>query len=256
MEQRIKLTVAYLGTPFHGWQRQPGQRTVQGEIERAVAHVTKGLRPVLVGAGRTDAGVHARGQVAHLDLPVSIPIESLRRALNAVLPETVRIMAAARASAGFHALGSARGKHYVYRIAWGPTRLPWAALRSASLAPPRDREAFEAGLRCFEGRHDMASFSSPAALQGPTEKTLFRTAVHWGPRDLAIHFVGSGFLRYQVRRMVGALLEVGSGERTLDDLARLLAQPTPGAPVRTAPARGLTLEKVYYRSVVDSSALG
>ncbi len=247
MEQRIKLTIAYLGSPYHGWQRQPGQRTIQGEIEKALRRLTKGPRITLTGAGRTDAGVHARAQVAHVDLPEALPPAALPNALNARLPETIRIMAATRAPAGFHARYGARGKAYTYRIAWGPIRLPWHTQRCAIIPEPAYRAALDACLPILVGRHDMASFTVRDPAQGSTLKTIFAARASWGRTTLRLEFYGSGFLRYQVRRMTGALLEVGSGRRSVDDFIRLVTAPVPGAAVPTAPARGLTLERVYYR---------
>ena len=247
MARRIKLTIAYLGTPYHGWQRQPGQKTIQGEIENAVAAMTRGLRVVVTGAGRTDAGVHARGQVAHLDLPETFPPEALSRALNARLPETIRIMGAITAPPRFHARFSARAKRYAYRIGWGAAPLPWREQRTTRMPEPAHREALERCLHALIGRHDMASFSVPDPTQGPTVKTIFAVRTSWGRTTLRLDFFGSGFLRYQVRRMAGTLLQVGAGVRSIADFIRLIEIPTPGASLPTAPARGLTLERVFYR---------
>ncbi len=247
MERRIKLTIAYLGKEYHGWQRQPGQRTIQGELESALARITGQAPPAVVGAGRTDAGVHARGQVAHVDLPAGLPTGELPGILNAALPETIRVLRAVAVPPSFHARRDARAKHYAYRIHWGGTRLPWAALRSAPMAPIGDRRTVEWALDLLVGRHNMASFSVPDPAQGPTTKNLLRAWARWGPLSLTLHFLGEGFLRYQVRRMTGAVLEAAA-EGSTTRLERLLQHPTPGASILTAPARGLTLEKVYYRS--------
>lgn len=258
MTTRMKLTVAYLGTTFAGWQRQAGARTVQGELETAVARATGGIEVNVVGAGRTDAGVHARGQVAHLDLPVQIPPESLVRALNGVLPEAITVRRAAVATSGFHARYSARGKRYTYRAHWGGPLLPWQGLRYARLRPPADREDLEAAVRLLPGYRDWASFTVTDPDQGPTERTVHRAELRWGRDCLTLQFVGGGFLRYQVRRMVGAVLEVAWGRRTLSDLRRMLEDPEPGRAVFTAPARGLTLEQVLYGEapVLDSLPQG
>ncbi|MCG6963532.1 MAG: tRNA pseudouridine(38-40) synthase TruA [Acidobacteria bacterium] len=247
MEHRIKLTVAYLGTPFAGWQLQNGQRTVQGELESALARVTGANRTPITGAGRTDAGVHARGQTAHLDLAHSPPVGKLAAVLNAALPPEISVRHAVVVPSTFHARRSARAKLYTYRIGWGQPPVPWAGLRRAHVSVPRDLDVLEEGLRLLIGRRDMASFTVPDPTQGPSVRTLL-DAWSTGSRDrLSIHFLGNGFLRYQVRRMVGLLLEISWQRETLETLRRLITQPTPGAPVWTAPACGLTLEKVYYR---------
>jgi len=247
MAHRTKLTVAYLGGSFHGWQRQRDRRTVQGELEHALAVMTGGLEAAVVGAGRTDAGVHAAGQVAHLDLPSPIPPEGIVRGLNGLLPDEIRVRAAVRVSTDFHARRSARGKLYSYRARWRPSPLPWLGLRCAVVQPIRDPGALARAAALLAGRHDFASFTVPEAADEPTVRTLFKVSTQARRDGLDLHFVGDGFLRYQVRRMVGALLDVGRGQLALVDFARLLDDPRPGAPLATAPARGLTLERVFYR---------
>jgi tRNA pseudouridine38-40 synthase len=247
MAHRTKLTVAYLGGGFHGWQRQPDRRTVQGELEHALTVMTGGREAAVVGAGRTDAGVHAAGQVAHLDLPVTIPPDGIVRALNRLLPEEIRVRAAAEVSTGFHARRSARGKLYIYRARWQPSPLPWLGLRCAVVQPISDPGGFARAAALLVGRHDLASFTVPEAAHQPTVRTLYRVWTRRRRDGLDLHFVGDGFLRYQVRRMVGALLEVGRGRLAHADFARLLDDPRPGARLATAPARGLTLERVFYR---------
>ncbi len=242
---RVKLTLAYLGTGFHGWQRQRAERTVQGDLETALEGLT-GRRIAVVGAGRTDAGVHAAAQVAHLDLLEDIPAEGLVRALNGRLAPDLRVRAARRVEASFHARRSAAAKLYVYRAAWRPSLLPWAGLRRAVVATVRDTSGLAAAARCLEGCHDMASFTVTDPSQGPTIRTLFRVTVRHRRDGVTLSFLGNGFLRYQVRRMVGALLEVGWGHRSVEELHRMVVEPEPGARVWTAPAVGLTLEKVLY----------
>ena len=246
MAWRVKLTLAYLGTGFHGWQRQIAERTVQGELESVLEDLTGRHVPV-IGAGRTDAGVHAAGQVAHLDLLEDIPAPGLVRALNGRLAPDLRIRTARRVDADFHARKSATAKLYVYRASWRHSRLPWVGLRRAVVPTARDASGLAAAARYLEGRHDMASFTVTDPSQGPTVRTLFQVRVRHRREGLTVSFLGSGFLRYQVRRMVGALLEVGWGHRDPEGVRRLVHEPEPGTCMWTAPAIGLTLEKVLYR---------
>lgn len=246
---RYKLVIAYLGTPFCGWQRQAGQRTVQGELEHALARAIRGEPPSVVGAGRTDAGVHARGQVAHVDLANDIPPAGVLRALNGLLPDEIRVRSVRRASADFHARRSARAKLYIYRARWRRPTLPWLGLRSATLRPLQDADAMERALALLCGRHDMASFTVTDPTQGPTVRHLQRVWTVPRRHGLDLCFLGRGFLRYQVRRMVGAALEVAWQKRSEDDFRRLLDHPEAGQRITTAPARGLTLERVSYRSL-------
>jgi tRNA pseudouridine38-40 synthase len=247
-EQRLKLVIAYLGTPFHGWQRQLGQRTVQGELERALRRMTGGLQAAVVGAGRTDSGVHAAGQTAHVDLPATIPTAGLLKGLNGLLPEEIRVRRVVRAPASFHARRSACAKHYAYRICWQAPTLPWRGLRMAQVRPVNDWQGFDKAVAMLPGRRDMGSFSVTDPDGKPGQRNLFSVKLERRQAGgINLHFVGDGFLRYQVRRMVGALLEVGWGQRSLAQLDRLLDHPQPGCSIWTAPARGLTLEQVFYR---------
>lgn len=246
MEARAKLIIAYLGTRYRGWQRQGDGPTIQEELETALSAMVR--RPVAVtGAGRTDAGVHAAGQVAHLDLPAPIPVGALIRGLNLRLPGDIRARAASFVHPTFHARRDARAKRYVYRLRWRARSLPWAALRCAVVPPPRALDAFLEALALFPGRHDMASFTVPDPGPPSTVRTLYGVECRRRESGLDIHMIGSGFLRYQVRRMIGAALDVAGGRRDLAWLSELLYHPTPGAPIHTAPAEGLTLERVHYR---------
>lgn len=244
MGHRIKLTVAYLGEGFSGWQRQSTGRTVQGELERALAAITT-ARSTVVGAGRTDAGVHAAAQVAHADLPAAIPPEDLVRALNASLDPHVRVRSARAVGDSFHARHDAVGKLYTYRIRWQLAQLPWVGLRTIVTTPPTERTLTRRAVAMLAGRRDMASFSVPQDTS--TVRTLHRAWIDDRRGGIDLSFVGDGFLRYQVRRMVGALLDVGRGRLSLAKFESLLSHPRPGAPLHTAPARGLTLERVFYR---------
>lgn len=247
MAYRLKLELAYFGRPFHGWQKQRRQKTVQGELEKALTSVFGGPRIPVVGAGRTDAGVHAAGQVVHLDPPGPIPPEALMRSLNGKLPPEIRIRSVRPVVASFHARKSAVGKLYTFRARWRTPTLPWLEMRSATVRGISDKGGFSAALDLLPGRRDWASFTVPDPGTDSTIRTLFRVRYRSRHDGFDLDFLGDGFLRYQVRRMVGALLEVGSGERRFDDLCDLLDRPRPGAPIRTAPAVGLCLERVYYR---------
>ncbi len=247
MAHRMKLVVAYLGTDFHGFQRQSRQRTVQGELERALAKLTSGTAMAVVGAGRTDAGVHAAAQVAHVDLAAAIPPEGLIRGLNSILEPTIQVRSARTVSSRFHARKNARGKLYTYRARWGSAPLPWAELRSARVRKVEDRTQLAAAARLLVGKHDWASFTVPDPGFESTVRDIFQVRLQRRREGFDLEFIGSGFLRYQVRRMVGALLEIGWGRRTVEDFHNLIEHPRPGAPIQTAPASGLTLERVYYR---------
>ena len=248
VSRRFKLIVAYLGTGFSGWQRQRGQRTVQGELEDAIGRlVARSPPPTAVAAGRTDAGVHAAGQVVHVDLPAAITSEAVRRGLDTRLPHDLRIVAVIPVRPGFHARYDAVAKRYVYRLSHRRSSRPWADLRHAVIDGPIDVDLLGRSVARFVGRHDVASFSVSDPGVEDTVRSVLEVTCRATRRGAVVSFVGDGFLRYQVRRMMGAAVEVATGTHDPDWLDRLLDSPTPGARIRTAPAVGLTLEKVWYR---------
>ncbi|OFV80303.1 MAG: tRNA pseudouridine(38-40) synthase TruA [Acidobacteria bacterium RBG_13_68_16] len=246
---RLALKVSYLGGPFAGWQRQARARTVQGVLEQALETLYR--RPVsVVGAGRTDAGVHAAGQVAHFDAPLPIPPAGVVSALNSLLPEDVRVLRAWRVPAEFHARRSALGKRYSYRLACGAVLPPWENLRRWQVNHSLDASALARGLSAVLGEHDFAAFAlSGHSGRGVRGTVRVVTLAHLRVRGRRLDIVldGDGFLRGMVRRIVGGLVEVGRGAQPPSWLVALLLDRRTGPPAPTAPPHGLTLERVYYR---------
>ncbi|HVN76359.1 MAG TPA: tRNA pseudouridine(38-40) synthase TruA [Thermoanaerobaculaceae bacterium] len=245
---RVAVTLAYLGGAFAGWQRQPRRATVQAALEAALAKLYGGPVPA-VGAGRTDAGVHATGQVAHFDPPLVVPLRGIARALNAALPPEVRVLRARRVPPTFHARRSARGKRYRYRLACGPTLPPWEALRRAHVPHSLDAARMAAALPAVVGEHDFAAFAlSGHAGRGRrgTSRIVTAASLRTRGRRFDIVLEGDGFLRGMVRRIAGALVEIGRGAREAQWLADLLLDSATRPPAPTAPAHGLTLERVFY----------
>lgn len=243
---RIRLDISYLGTSFEGWQAQETvrpdgrPRTVQGELEKALERIY-GRRLPVVGAGRTDSGVHADGQVAHVALPDDaprVPEQGLRRGLNSLLPEEIRILAATNVPDDWHARFSAVGKVYVYRLRRGEFLHPHRGLVEALAREPLDVGAMREAGRRLEGRRDFAPFSVGGPDPRGTVRTLARLDVEEEGTLILIRAVGDGFLRGMVRRLVGTLREAGRGKTSAAD--------APDRPGPTAEARGLTLERVLY----------
>jgi tRNA pseudouridine38-40 synthase len=257
----LKLLLQYDGTDYVGWQRQAQGRSVQGELEAALARI-EGAPVTVVGAGRTDAGVHALGQVASLRLRHPIAPATLGRALNATLPPDVRVLAVEDAAPGFHARYGARAKTYAYRL-WLGDVVPPFERRYAWHVPYRlDLDLLRAAARAFEGRHDFAAFGATGSAVAATERTIFSLVVaetplaefwHQPPgleraRGLlvTITVTGDGFLRHMVRTLVGTLVEVAAGRRDPANIVRALAARDRAAVGPTAPARGLFLVRVDY----------
>lgn len=250
-----KLTLCYDGSPYAGWQVQPGLRTVQGELAAALRRVT-GERVLPQGSGRTDAGVHALGQVASVALTAPIPPANLARALNNILPHSIRILAAEHAPVRFHARHSATAKTYEYRV-WRPTLCPpW----TAPYVYPFDfllcLEAMQDAARHILGSHDFSSFQAQdpdiagrgagGAASGAA-KTIFASAWEQPTPELLVYRVrGSGFLHHMVRNLVGTFLSVGRGLIAADQLPSILAARQRSAAGPTAPAGGLWLHSVEY----------
>jgi tRNA pseudouridine38-40 synthase len=249
-----KLTLAYDGTDYRGWQVQPELPTIQGELAAAIERIT-GERVLPQGSGRTDAGVHALGQVASFALEAPIPAENLHRALNRTLPAAIRIVRAESMPEDFHARHSARSKRYEYRIFRGEICPPWTARYVYALPWPLDVEAMKRAAPAFEGEHDFRSFAASdpdvAARGGQDgEDSCVRTifASEWAEEgDLLIYRVhGNGFLHHMVRNLVGTMIGVGRGQFDADDMHGLLVLCDRSAAGATAPARGLFLRSVHY----------
>lgn len=248
--RRVRLDLAYDGTDFRGWASQPGRRTVQGTVQDALAVLVRAEPPRLQVAGRTDAGVHARGQVAHADLPADVAVDPLLlRRLNGLLPADVRVRRVALAPDGFDARFSALSRTYRYRIADGPALVD-PLRRHDVLSWPRalDLAALSAACRPLLGEHDFAAFCK--RREGAT---TIRALQHldWTRDDdglLVLTIRADAFCHSMVRSLVGAMLAVGEGRRAPDWPGGLLARDRRADDVAVAPPHGLALEHVAYPS--------
>jgi tRNA pseudouridine38-40 synthase len=259
--QTWRLTLAYDGTEFQGWQVQPGQPTIQGELQAALGRVA-GETPLPQGSGRTDAGVHAVAQVASFQLFAPIPPENLLRALNRTLPPSIRVSEARTAPSSFHARHSAIAKTYEYRIHRGFDCSPFLARYVYSFPQLLDLALLQAAARLLEGEHDFQSFAASdpdLAHRSPEretpqsqnqERTIYSSAWHEQPSEsgnlLVYRIRGNGFLHHMVRNLVGTMLDVGRGFFPLEEIPRILAARSRSAAGPTAPARGLFLVSVEY----------
>jgi tRNA pseudouridine38-40 synthase len=243
---RYKLTIEYDGAPFVGWQVQDNGPSVQGVLTAAVAAFC-GERVHVQGAGRTDAGVHALGQVAHLDLAKAWDADTVRDAVNAQLrPHPVAVLAAEPAADDFDARFSALNRHYVYRIVNRRADLTLEAGRAWRAPRPLDAAAMQAAAQRLLGRHDFTTFRAAECQAKSPVKTLDRFDVERQGDELRIHASARSFLHRQVRSMVGSLVEVGEGRWSADDLARALAARDRTACGPVAPPQGLYLVRVDY----------
>jgi tRNA pseudouridine38-40 synthase len=285
--QRYKLLIAYRGTRYHGWQAQSAApdefpqespeesiqepaladdllepapiasdapaKTVQGELLRAVASVMR--HPVkLIGSSRTDAGVHAKGQVAHFDTDrTQIPPESLRQAVNARLPADIVVHGIAPVPENFDAISSTRSKRYQYAIWNAQDRAPLMSDLLWHRWQKLDREAMQAAARQFVGTHDFASFARPGHGRNNTVRTVLECEMRWRSRLLVIGVEGTGFLWHMVRIMVGTLMEVGLGRFSPEQIKSMLEARDRAAAGPTAPAHGLYLQWI---NMVDEKPAG
>jgi tRNA pseudouridine38-40 synthase len=245
---RFKLLLEYAGTRYSGWQIQKNARTVQGEIDRAVRSVTKRKDFELYGSGRTDAGVHALGQVAHLDVSTTLPPETLVRRLNDELPADINILAADIVPHRFHARHDAAARRYLYQIA--VRRTAFAKPYVWWVKEPLHIDRMRAAAGVFLGMRDFDSFRErdlhEADDRQSTRVLLERLEIVESGDLVLVAIEGSHFLWKMVRRIVGVLVEIGRGHLDASDAARFLAEASEVPARLTAPASGLFLERVYY----------
>jgi len=254
-----KLTLAYDGTDFHGWQVQPGHPTIQRELAAAIERIT-GECVLPQGSGRTDAGVHARAQVASLALDAPVPPENLHRALNRALPAAIRVLRAEHASPDFHARHSVLAKTYEYRIYQGEICPPWSARYVYALNWPLNLDGMRQAAALVIGEHDFTSFAATDAdlttrTADPVDadakagniRTIYSSSFTLENGELLVYRVrGNGFLHHMVRNLVGTFIDVGRGHIMPEDVTRILDQRSRSAAGATAPARGLFLDSVEY----------
>lgn len=245
----FKITVAYDGTDYIGWQRQATGTSIQGLLEDALREFGDGDIAVS-GAGRTDAGVHALAQVASFALVRAIAPDAVVRALNAKLPDAIRVTAAEEVPASFHARFDARGKTYRYRI-WNGDVLPPFERRYAWHVPGGlDVEAMRQAAALVEGPHDFAAFQSAGSDVATTTRNVYASTLTSDGALLIYETIADGFLRHMVRALAGSLVEIGRGQHAPDWIARVLESRERSAAGRTAPAHGLFLVRVHYAAAL------
>ena len=241
----VKLTLEYEGTRYVGWQVQPNGPSIQAEVERALAALHGSPRRV-TAAGRTDAGVHALGQVASFPEPSPLPLAAYVKGMNALLAADVAVRAASVEPDGFDARRSARGKRYRYRIVNGPTRAPLSRLHSWQVFRPLDVAAMRAAAVPLVGRHDFAAFQAADCESAHAVREVRRLELLADRDELAVVIEATAFVKHMVRNIVGTLVEVGLGRRRAASIPALLDGRDRTRAGRTAPPQGLCLEEVFY----------
>jgi tRNA pseudouridine38-40 synthase len=246
---RIALGLEYDGTDYKGWQTQPGGNTVQDRLEAAIEQFT--TKPhATICAGRTDAGVHAKGQVVHFDTDVDRPMWSWVRGLNALLPESIAVHWAVPVSDAFHARYSATAREYIYRIVHSPTRSPLALRTSTWFYQPLNLDAMQEAAKRLVGTHDFSAFRSAECQANSPIRTLEQFQIDQCEQMIVCSLRANAFLHHMVRNLVGAVVEVGRGARDIQWIEQVLRSRDRSQAARTFPAQGLCLEKVEYDSTL------
>jgi tRNA pseudouridine38-40 synthase len=258
--RNIKLTLAYDGANFHGWQQQPGVPTIQGALNDAASKITQ-EKVFVQGASRTDAGVHALGQVAHFKTQSTPSALEFQRALNALLPPSIRVVAAEEMGPDFHARWQAQAKTYRYRIFRGRVLPPFDYRRVLHYPWPLDEAAMAEAARLFEGEHDFSSFAASSGSEDDDRdrqmvREIYSSEIVPEPdrSEIAYAVRGRSFLRYMVRKIVGTLIEVGKGKLASDDIPRLFELRDRSQSGPTVPPEGLYLVSLEFPDPTDSLA--
>jgi tRNA pseudouridine38-40 synthase len=241
----LKLTIAYDGTAFAGWQMQANQRTVQGALEDAL-RAFDGERVVVHAAGRTDAGVHAAGQVISFQLKSRVSADALQRALNVTLPGDVRVMQAEEAPDTFNARFNPQRKTYHYAIYTGAVVPPHIRHFAWHVPQPLDADAMNTAAAVLVGEHDFSAFQASGGDVITSRREIFVSRLTLREQHIIYEVTGSGFLKQMVRNIAGTLVDIGRGRRPVDDMRRVLESRDRRQASATAPAHGLTLQSVQY----------
>jgi len=251
MRRCVRLVIAYDGTAYRGWQRQRNVPTIQATLETALCRIC-GHDLILHGAGRTDAGVHAQGMVAHFHTRVRHPLSAFVHGVNSLVPEDIRILVANEAAKNFHSRFDALAKTYRYDLSTAPIQQPTNRLYEAHFPGPLDIQAIQDCLTTIVGTHDFSSFEAVGSRdprqegRGPVRTMLAARIRQEGATRYSLFFTGDGFLRHMVRNLVGTLIQTGQGRITPQHFAQILASRNRCQAGPTAPARGLFLETIYY----------
>jgi tRNA pseudouridine38-40 synthase len=258
--RNIKLTIAYDGANFHGWQVQPELPTIQGALNAAASQITQD-KIILHGASRTDSGVHALGQVAHFRTHSNLSAAEFQRALNGLLPPPIRILSAVEVGPDFHSRYQSLAKTYRYRIFRGRVLSPFDHLRVLHYPGPLDEEAMAAAARLFEGEHDFTSFAAASGAEDDDAdrvmtRLIYSSQIVREPEREEIVYVvrGRSFLRYMVRKIVGTLIEVGKGRFSVEDIGAIFEARDRNRTGPTVPPEGLYLVSLEYPDPADSLA--
>ncbi|MQS89398.1 tRNA pseudouridine(38-40) synthase TruA [Companilactobacillus mishanensis] len=245
---RYKLTIAYDGAKFHGFQRQNELRTVQGVLEKALAKMTKGQHVDVIGSGRTDAGVHAFGQVIHFDYPGNMPAENMLKAVNSLMPLDVIVKQSEIVDENFHARFGVKKKTYEYRVDCGHYTDPFKRFYTGHYPYKFKVEPIQVAIKDLIGTHDFTSFAASGGVIEDKVRTIYDAKVEYraDQNELVFQFTGNGFLYNMVRILVATLLEIGNGRRDEHDLLRLFEVKDRQEARGTAPASGLYLKEVFY----------
>lgn len=245
--QRYKCIISYDGSGFSGYQVQPNKRTVQLELEAVLAKMHKATPVKVSGSGRTDAGVHALGQVIHFDSPLPIGEDRWEIALNSMLPEDISVHSVEKVADDFHSRFAAKGKEYRYRLHLSAKRDPFQRKFAYHYPYPLNLEAMKEASKYFLGTHDFTSFCSAKTEVEDKVRTIQAIDFLLDGDQLTIRFVGNGFLYNMVRILVGTILEVGAGDRLPEDIPAILEKKDRRLAGKTAPAHGLYLWEVFYQ---------
>lgn len=242
---RYRIDFSYDGTNFNGYQLQPNLRTVQNELEKAVSYLNRQTYTSVQSSGRTDRGVHALNQVAHFDLEIDTTLDKIKRGLNSNLPEDIHVIKVSKVSDDFHARFSAKKKEYVYRINIGeynPMERNYVYQYNRQLDINKMKEA----IKYFEGTHDFTSFVSSEDERENKVRTIIKTDIKEKKDIIEISFQADGFMKYQVRNMVGLLIAIGNNKKDVSDVEKIIEAKDRTKSVKTAAAEGLYLKKVWY----------